>query len=727
MAQGRVQVNDIPDSVPLQPGALPGSTYVQPAEDPLLRISQALGPMNNALASFGASYMLDKRKRDVEDVQATLPLMSNAEVRDAYKAGKLPGMDSPTSLADVASRKLAGGRAGLETQEAIKAELAQGHFDWEKDDINKFVFDRMKAVAGDFSGDKYALAGFNEAMGGFAQKLAEVRTQKATELDQAKRVDNTFQAISLAVDKSVADGKSPDDTFAAARNALISTAGPKGSQGIPFAEADKFMLQKAAQMVADGKNLDHAVALLSSERTGADGETLPALKDTAAHQEQVRAILRAATTERRKQANLAAVQAITASDANMLASESGKLATVGDITIQKDDGHGGFVPHVIPAAERQKQAVRSYVQEISPTIAQAKHESPTQTFNRELSNLSFAGADHPTWKAKLDAAPLAASLNELTNPAKRDDLLASANLYDQLREKNPLYLKGLVEPKTLKFFEAYRLAKQLPGKTMEEAADLARRAAIDISPDQEDTLKGHYRTIEQSVSGADPRSWYQFLAPSFLGGEASPVNTGYVQTQIIDFAKLYARLGLAPDKAIEQAKNAVRDTTTTANGWVIPKLGTQLPSGFPKAVGDYMDDFVKKNGSLNEGVGRGDIGAAYDGAGTFTLVGPNGVALRTPQGVAHFTMKDLTTLAENNDAKLRDDIQSAAQKRKDAEAADPFNKTKGWALPFLKSLVPGRDPKTDALLSDYATATSRARDYDNMRRDTTESILRDHN
>lgn len=710
---GRVQVQDIQDHVPLQSGPLPGSTYVQPGVDPLLRLSQALGPMSNALSNFGEAYIADKRKKDLTEVQAVVPLMSNKEVGEAYRSNKLPGMSAPESIADVASRKLAGARVAFEAQEAMKAELAQGKFDWERDDINKFVFDRMQGTAKQFSGDKYALAGFNETMGGFPQKLGELRTKQATALDQTKREDNTFQAISLAVDKSLADGKSPQDTFTAARNALIATAGPKGSQGVPFADADKYMIQKASQMVADGKNLDHAVAILASERTAEDGTSLPALKDTASHQEAVRSIIRAATTERRKQANLAAVQAITASDANMLSSESGKLATVGDITVQKEDGHGGFVPHVISASDRQKKAVSAYVQEVSPAIAQGNRETPTQTFNRELSNLSFAGADHPIWKSKLDAAPLSASLNELTNPKKRDAFLASANLYDQLREKNPLYLKGLVDGKTIKFFEAYRVAKQLPGKTMEEAGDMARRAAIDISPDQEDTLKGHYREIEQTVSSASPTSGFW----QAIFGSGVPVNAGYVQQQVIDNAKLFSRLGLAPQRAIEEAQKAVKETSIKINGWVMPKLATQMPGDFPKAVGSYIEDFVKAHGKLNDGVDKGDVGVAYDGAGAFTLVGPNGVGLRTPQGIAHFTLKDLSTLATNKDDQLREDIRTAGEQRRQSD--DDFQKRTGSWAPhmLLRNLFKssGKSPETDAAIADYANATSKFFDYEHLR------------
>jgi hypothetical protein len=289
-----------------------------------------------------------------------------------------------------------------------------------------------------------------------------------------------------------------------------------------------------------------------------------------------------------------------------------------------------------------------------------------QTFNRELSNLSFAGADHPIWKAKLDAAPQAASINDLTNPQKRDDFLSSANLYDQLREKNPLYLKNLADQKTIKFFEAYRVAKNLPGKTMEEAADLARRASIDISPDQEDTLKGHYRDIENQVSSAAPTSGFW---QSIFG--TTPTNAGYVQQQVIDNAKLFARLGLAPRAAIEQAQKAVKETSINVNGWIVPKLGAQVPSEFPSAVTSYMDDFMKKNGKLNDGISRSDVGVAYDGAGVFTLVGPNGIALRSPGGIAHFTMKDLAKMRENKDDAIRVDLLSAAQRAREQRSANP--------------------------------------------------------
>jgi hypothetical protein len=683
----RVQVPDGQGPVPLRPAGIPSDTYVAPQSDPLLRLSQTLGELRPALGNFGAAYLAHKNQKAQEELQATTPLMSNREVHDAYSNGQLPGMSAPESFADIASRKLAGARAAYEVQESVKAELAKGGFDWEKGNINDFVYERMKARSAEFGQDRYALGGFGETMTGFPEKLATLRTTEATAIDQVKRQDNTFQAISLAVDKAKSDGKSDEEAVQAARGALLSTAGPNGSQGVPFAEADKYVLQKAAQLVADGRNLDTAVALLTTERVGQNDEKLPALKDTAQHQETIRSILKSAKSERARQAELAALEAIVTTDANMVATESGKLATISDVTYRKEDG----TAKTVSAKERRDDAVREYISTTSPTIAKANRETPQQTFNRELSNLSFAGAEHPKWKAALEAAPLAASINELTNPQKRDVFLGSANLYDQLREKNPLYLKGLVDPKTVKFFEAYRVAKALPGKTMEEAADLARRSAIDISPDHEDILKGHYQKIERDIRLADPRAWWQFIVPKGLGGEVPPVNTGYAQQQVIEFAKLFTRLGLAPTDSIQEAQKAFRDTSTVVNGWIVPSI-PGLPKDFPVAASAYMKDFVSKFGKLNEGVSESNIGVVHDGAGVFSLVGPNGAGLRTPTGIAHFTLRDLGAFAKNTDDKLRADLLSAA----DAKA---------------QARVPGKDPATDAILNEYATATQRYEHY----------------
>jgi hypothetical protein len=202
---------------------------------------------------------------------------------------------------------------------------------------------------------------------------------------------------------------------------------------------------------------------------------------------------------------------------------------------------------------------------------------------------------------------------------------------------------------------------------MQEALDLARRSSLDISPNQEDTLKSHYRDIEQQVKSGDPRSWLKSLLPNaFLGGESAPVNDSYLQNQIIDYAKLYTRLGLGPRDAISKAQDAVRETTQMAGNWAIPKLGTQLPSGFGQAFSDYVEKFVEQNGKFNDGIGKSDIGASYNGAGTFTLVNRNGMGLRTPTGIASFTLKDLAGVSENKDAELRQKLLEAGQKRSEA-------------------------------------------------------------
>jgi hypothetical protein len=40
--------------------------------------------------------------------------------------------------------------------------------------------------------------------------------------------------------------------------------------------------------------------------------------------------------------------------------------------------------------------------------------------------------------------------------------------------------------------------------------------------------------------------------------------------------------------------------------------------------------------------------------------------------------------------------------------------------------MPGKDPTMNAAITDYSDATSRLQRFEQMRRDTTDSILRDH-
>lgn len=655
MANGRAPTPENPDYVPIQPGAVPGSTFVQQGENPLMRLSQSLGELNPRLASFGHEYIANQQAKEKEQAVTKVPLMTNKEVEDAYKGGHLPGMTAPDSIADITSRKLYGERQADVAQNAMKEELAKGGFDWEKGNINDFVRGHMKTVAEPFANDPMALKGFLSSMDGFPQKLAALRTQQATALDQQKRQENTFQAISLAADKATEDGKTPAEIAQAVRAAQIATSGPGGSQGVPYGDSDKFVIQKAAQMVADGKNLDAAVALVTEKRTGPAGEQLPGLRDTPAHQEQINSILKQAASQRKKQAELALTQAVTAQDAGTILSEKGSLIGLKDVPLSTDDEGK---PRLLTADKRQEAAATAYIQRVSPQYAAANRETPTQTFDRELSNLSLQGLPHPVWKETLEAAPKGASLNELSNPAKRDKLLASAHLYDNLREKNPLYLQSLVDSKSRDFFEVYRAAKTIPGNTMEQSLDMARRATQgNVAPEREDTLKGHYKEIEEKVRTATPQSgFWSFFSPTEM-----PVNAGYVQQQLIDKAKMYARLDLSPKEAIAAATKQIGETTTRVGSWVVPDMKTAIPSGFPAALDGYIKDFVGKYGKLNDGVSASDVGLSYNGAGTFTVVSRSGIGLRTPTGVASFTLKDLM---KNSEAKVDNTRQQMLDNRK---------------------------------------------------------------
>jgi hypothetical protein len=205
-------------------------------------------------------------------------------------------------------------------------------------------------------------------------------------------------------------------------------------------------------------------------------------------------------------------------------------------------------------------------------------------------------------------------------PAEARRLLASANLYDQLREKNPLYLKNLVDSKTIQFFEAYRVAKQLPGKTMEEAADLARRASIDISPDQEDTLKGHYRDHRAASEERRSPRWLK-ASGTHLRRRGAPVNAGYVQQQVIDNAKLFARLGLGPRDASSRRRRPSRKLRQMATAiGRSPSSALNCPATSRRRRRLRRGLRRRRTASSTTASARVTSASSYDGAGTFTLV-----------------------------------------------------------------------------------------------------------
>jgi hypothetical protein len=660
--RNRIQAPETSNAPDLRPTGIPDSTYIRPAESPLTRLSESLGQLRPALQNFGAAYIEKQRAQEGEANKSQALIKSPEEWQERVKSiGAAPLGSLPETSAEAIESKLHGQHAAQQVALDLQGKMARGEIDHTKTDVNQLVAAAMQEKSKEFAGNDYALSGFTKTLEGFPAKLVEQRFKQVTQDDIGLRQDATYQALAVSHRQAMVDGRSPEDAADAVFSALNATSGPNGSLKVDFTTANKYALDLARNLAQDRP--DHAMAIIERERKATDGTALPPLRDTAQNRGEIDGIMSTALAARRKQADQAALKAIVSHDTNTLASEDGKLATLSDITIRKADG----TTHTITADSRKQEAVREYIQNVSPRLSRERHETPQQTFNRELSNVAFAGVDHPQWKAALDAAPQAASLNELTNPAKRDSFLQAANLYDQLREKNPLYLQGIADTKTRNFFEVYRVAKQLPGKTMEEAADLARRSSIDLSGEQENVLKGHFLTIAQKVSSATPSSggWFSWLPYS---GDTTPTNAGYVQQQVIEFAKLFARLGLGPDKAIAQAQQAMKETSVNVNGWVIPKMGT-LPKDFPEAAASYIKTFIGQYGPLNEGVTVNDVGIAHNGAGVYTLVRSNGMALLKDGGIAHFTLKDLAVDAQNKDDKLRGDLLEAGTKRQQVEGA----------------------------------------------------------
>lgn len=685
----RAQAPQLDEVTPLRPTPVPDSTFVrpptpehalQPGND-LLRISSAMGELSPALTRFGQAFIQGREQDSLEAMQAEEAQKTTEQKMAEYKKTGDPGILSSIGFdpVDAARRKLTGQSAGIQAQQDILTELGSGAVDWKSFDPEKHVLERTRQYQDQFSGDRYALSGFNTQMAGFASKLADHKVKQVEVQDTQERQDNTFAALANAASAAKVNGKSPEERADAVFQTILHVAGPGGSQRVEFADANKFTVQLAHSLVDTDR--DTAVALLTRPRPTADGKELPPLINTAQHQGEVRAILSAATAGKRKEALAEALNGVTTADAAMLATESGKLSLVRPV--EYGDGEGR---KTLSASKRQSDAVAQYVDKVSPQIAKERRETLDQTFNRELSNMAHAGVDHPVWKEALTAAPKAVSVNELTDPNKLKQAIQAADLYDQLREKNPLYLNGLVDKPTRDFYESYRVAKTLPGKTIEEALDLARRAAI--NSDDAEGLKGHYRAIESSVMTADP---YTFAQRVF--GYARPtVNTGYVQGLVTDRAKLFARLGLPPAQAIDKAAETVRATTVNVNGWVVPYLGRVMPADFPKTVSAYMDDFVKRYGDLNNGVSKSEIGVSHDGAGVFTLHDARGVALRTPGGLARFSLRDLHAFGDAKDAELRADLLTRGQAKVAEEMKDPH---RVWDWSRVS------DPRVRALIETY--------------------------
>jgi hypothetical protein len=664
----RVQAPDGPEVPGLRPGAIPGSTYARPEIDngessSLLRMSQTLGELSPSLARFGQAYMVDRDRRQAEEVKA-LPLRSDKEVLDHYRANLRPGIDAPETVTNLAWRTEAGARAALQFQNAVSDEINKSPPDWEKVDIDAWLQERLKGYAEPFKGDRHAEAGFATSMSGFRQKLIELRAKNATGAFLERGNDVAYEAVALTIDKMTADGKTPAEIHDAVRSQYRSIAGPGGT--VPHlrpGDMDKFLLQKVKTMVTEGKNLDVALNLLAQDRTDEEGRHIPALKNTAAHAGAVESIVHTAVKAQQKQVLLQARQAITDNDSRLLATGEVPLSSLSDIVIPRGNEDGSEL--VITADQRRTAAVRRFNdQGLSAREAKDSRESPLQTFNRELDRYALAGVDHPKWKAELEAGPKAASANELTDPKKLQTFLNRADLYDQLREKNKLYLNSITDPKTQLFYEGYRVAKSLPNVSKEQAADLARQQ-LD-NPKQDDILKanGTYSKIAQQVSSADPTTWMGRL----FGAERGLVNGGMVQAQVTERAEFFARLGLPPDRAVEEAQKAVKETSVNVNGWIIPK-SIKLPGDGPATLASYMEDFAKKyGGTINPGIDKSTIGVV-EKAGVFTLVGPNGVSLRDPvNGVARFTLKDLTAFQERKDSEQRSKTLEQAEASRGREA-----------------------------------------------------------
>ncbi|MFK8253480.1 hypothetical protein [Ancylobacter terrae] len=230
-------------------------------------------------------------------------------------------------------------------------------------------------------------------------------------------------------------------------------------------------------------------------------------------------------------------------------------------------------------------------------------------FNTTADKFIPAGVPNPEWKDALEAVPKAVGdTTSLTDPAMANRAKAAVNLYNQLRERNPAYVEGMLSEKPRRFYEAYTLFRQLG-----QGDDVAlRNAAVVQQPENQNdpAVRARWQELESAVrdQGIDR-----------LLGSNTLYNGGAAYSRILEAAMMITRAqGLDAKTAIEAVRDKLQADTPVVHGQALFTRSAFLTKDKVPVVETMLQ-------------------AAYDQhkdiLGAFGIDGPEGLSVRYTGGM----------------------------------------------------------------------------------------------
>lgn len=584
----RVQVGDLQPSERLRPQQQAGDTYVRPEQAPidkdLERLSSALGAFSTSIVGLARSQVREENKgedpREAE-VRRLVLSMGDGNFSKALAEGRVPYQDVPHVQAF--SHAVAGDYAARQVINPVRLGVEQGTISLVDDNgqprnIRDIVRERAAAAL-----EQQSLKGsvhFTKAFYGAYDKAGD-SLETAARTQQAKLNNETLGNLAATAMDSYLQGVARDQDPAKAASGLMETYGNIRKifgQGYPNSAIENVLMGRL-RLAAD-RDPDTVVKVLTMDRgKGPDGQPLGRLMDNGRLSTEAQEILLKATEQQSK--NFDKTQQLGAAGAALdaLKRGDGSFHQLQDITYENPYARPLDRLKKISASEARDLALARYEQETAQTV-QGQRLPPQQAAEAvfEKAATAYIGNNvvNPRWNAAInDIGRVLGNEVDASSPANREKLMAAADLYRKIEDRNPGYAAETMKvgKREQEFFTMARFYEEDMGMpkdlAVQRAAVHVSRPKVPLTPDAKESLDRASTRVTSDIF-----SWFgRNSATSGTFGDAnspfsaSPANVMDIQRRVRSLAETIASdQGIPADKAVDAAVKIVQRNSVLING-----------------------------------------------------------------------------------------------------------------------------------------------------------------
>jgi len=631
----RVQVQELAPADRLQVAPLQGDTFAAPAQAPIdndmERLSSALGFFNSKLSGFidHNQAKADKalKEKHLAEWEQWKGARTNSQQLEEIRQGKAPYWSDPI-IGEVIKRDY----AGLEA-ERFADDLDRDILDGKIEKLGKprfdpdaYVLERSKEYQERVGRDPSATIAFGGALEkikrGFKSKHEEYLGQT-----QTASIENAARNQINAVVETAIDNDLDTDVIMDVVRDTYKDLGPRvkgGSLDLKYGRMDEIFLDVLQHKAGDPRYAKQVLTMLDTQRKGIDGRTnIGRLKDIGRHSDAIAGIEKVAVKALADQSEENIKQGVLQMDKEALKQNDGTFSTITDASVPNPWDKSRQIK--VTASGRKQEAIKEF---IADTRA-ANGGKPD--FDGEFDTMFKNGVKHPEWIPLLESTLVAANTNVSKDgsagPEQIDRIIKSANLYNDIADRNRTYLTssetGVTKP-VQDFFETYTTLVRYGGRTPEQAAaEVARAWSNDVTQQDPQVTATRFRLIEEAASRIDYNGWWP-------GGGAS--NSYDLKNNVVKVAEGLMRVeGISPDMAIKHAQERVRLSSVMVNGRAV--MGPGIKQGDEPWVQKSLDDAFAQNSALFKTKGIDDanyLSLAPYRNGQFLVVKWDGGAITVP-------------------------------------------------------------------------------------------------